>query len=150
MLAAIAVSSALHAQDSNRSVDALTRESDLVVEAIVERTTTLPAGPGGLPGLHTRVELRVLRTFKGADAARAVVWVHGGQLGDRRRTVVGQAEFRQGEHVVVFAYDTGRGLFPTGMRRGKWLVDGEIARGTDESLALTQLSRAVRAVRTAR
>jgi hypothetical protein len=132
-------------------IAALSHASEVVVEATVVETHSTATGPGGLPGIHTQVTLRVARVLKGSVPERFVIWTHGGTLGSRRRVVVGQAEFRRGEHVVVFLRRVGQAWFPTGMSRGKWeigpgglAVCGSTAIDTDRLVAAVSQAERVR------
>lgn len=104
------------------TVEDLARASALVVIGRVEHVDVHPEGPAGQPGIHTRAVIQVEETLRGEHRTILEVWVHGGRLGDRMRVVPGQASFRQGEHVALFLFAAGGGLWPTGMGRGKWLM----------------------------
>ena len=105
-------------------MEELARQSDLVVHGRVVSSTPVLRGPGGQPGIHTRSTIAIEEVLRGAPSSNAVeVWTHGGALEGMRRVVVGQASFEVGEDVVVFLFEAGRGYWPTGMSRGKWLVD---------------------------
>src|SRR5262249_37178499 len=99
-------------------------QSDLVVSGRVERTSVQDRGPGGEPGLFTLVTLDVHESLFGAARDHLQFWVHGGELGNHRRLVSGQAQYRTGENLVVFLHARRDGnFFPAGMGRGKWTVD---------------------------
>lgn len=112
------------------TVQRLRASSDLIVLGRVERVEVFARGPAGQPGIHTRATIRVGETLRGEDRDTVEVWAHGGRLGRRMRLVPGQASFRAGERVVLFLFRAGGGLWPTGMGRGKWPVDGEDARAS--------------------
>lgn len=105
---------------ARRLVDA----SDVVVRGRVASTTASAAGPSGEPGIFTRVEIDVEENLRGPADRRVGFWVHGGELGNRRRVLSGQARFEPGEAVVVFLRARPDGaLFPTWMQLGKWRFD---------------------------
>lgn len=134
------------------TLEDLARASDLVVIGRVEHTDVLPHGPGGQPGIHTRATIQVAETLRGQPRTIIEVWAHGGRLGDRMRVVPGQATFRPGEHVALFLFDAGGGLWPTGMGRGKWTVehDGLLAHpGEQGQLRLTNARASLSDIRTA-
>lgn len=104
------------------TVEDLARASDLVVIGRVEHVAVEPHGPAGQPGIHTRALIQVAETLRGEHRMFVEVWVQGGRIGRRMRVVPGQATFAAGEHVGVFLFEAGGGLWPTGMGRGKWAV----------------------------
>jgi hypothetical protein len=103
------------------TIEELVRASDVIVRGRVEAVVVEPNGPSGQRGIHTRAIVRVDETIRGDARELVEVWVHGGQLGRRMRVVPGQATFREGEEVVLFLFEAGGGLWPTGMGRGKWV-----------------------------
>jgi len=114
------------------AVEQLARVSDRVVLGRVTRVEALPEGPGGEPGIHSRITCQVAQQASrrtgsahiGADET-VTFWVHGGSLGNRMRVVEHQAQFRAGEEVAVFLYENQSGaLWLTGMERGKWTIQG--------------------------
>ncbi|MBX3270193.1 MAG: hypothetical protein KF729_08020 [Sandaracinaceae bacterium] len=118
------------------SVEELTRASERVVYGRVAAARAREGGPRGEGGIFTRVELEVDETWRGPSAPRAVLWVHGGRVGERAMRVHGQATFEPGERVVVFLSDAGGAWFPTGMSQGKWRVEGGLARSAADEAAL--------------
>jgi len=102
------------------SIEELAAASDLVVVGRIEHVACEPRGPAGQPGIHSRAVIRVSETWRGQSQTRLEVWVQGGRIGTHRRVVPNQAVFRQGEVVVLFAFEAGGGLWPTGMSRGLW------------------------------
>ena len=109
------------------SPEALAEMSDLLLVGTVTAVNTFPHGPSGHRGIHTRVSIRVHEVLKGPAAPAVTLWVQGGRLGARLRFVPGQARFSSGERVLLFLFDDGSGLWPTGMGRGKWLMSDGLA-----------------------
>lgn len=106
------------------SLEDLVSASDSVVVGTVLEVEALGHGPAGQPGIHTRARIAVDETLLGPpESDQLDVWVQGGRLGDQMRVIPGQARFRVGETVVLFLFQAGGGLWPTGMARGKWRVD---------------------------
>ncbi|MCA9610154.1 MAG: hypothetical protein KC619_31370 [Myxococcales bacterium] len=102
------------------TVEQLAAASDLIVVGRVVEVSVEPQGPAGQPGIHTRATVQVEEVLRGPGRSLVDVWVQGGRLGDRMRVVPGQAQFVQGEDLVLFLTEAGGGLWPTGMGRGKW------------------------------
>lgn len=107
------------------TVEELTRASDLVVLGRVERVEARMGGPSGQPGIHTRARIAVHETLRGTAPSHVDVWAQGGRIGNRIRVVQGQATFCRGEEIGLFLFESGGGLWPTGMGRGKWSVEPE-------------------------
>lgn len=78
-----------------------------------------PAWRGGR--IVTAVTLRVAETLAGPRRAgdRVTFWQLGGEVGGVGQRVVGAAQFRRGEQVIVFLHRRAAGLFVTGMVQGK-------------------------------
>ncbi len=81
---------------------------------------------GDVSDIHTLVELRVLRTFKGAPAERFAFRVPGGFLAERGigMGVPGTPKFAIGERAIVFLEETRRGLEVYGLAQGAYHVKG--------------------------
>ncbi len=115
---------------TDTTVEELARASAIVVRGRVVDTSSYPVGPGGLPGIHTRVELAAHDYLVGTPVSSLWFWVQGGDHAGFRRVVAGQATFEVGEDVLVFLTEVSEGvLFPTGMARGKWSVHEAIGGG---------------------
>jgi hypothetical protein len=112
------------------------RQSDLVAGGTVADTRAFPLGPAALPGIHTSVVLDIelwLRSDVLASTPTVQFWTHGGTIGDQRRVVVGQPQFRRGEHVVVLLRrDEAGALWPASASFGKLplAADGSISTAT--------------------
>lgn len=127
-LAAIALTlAATAAQGDNAlpTLETLAMASDVVVVGRVEAVRVHASGPGDRPGIHTETRIAIRAhvigdTGVGLDSTLAV-WTQGGELGGRRRVLVGQATFRKGETVGLFLRRTPDGaLFPTALAHGRW------------------------------
>jgi hypothetical protein len=125
----------------------LRAQSDHVVLGRVLGVVALASGPRGEAGIHSQVTIEVQHPFQGQSPPTLTLWVQGGELGDRRRVLSGQAQFRTGETLLLFLRARPDGvLFPTAMGRGKWRwqqernevqpPDGAIVRLADVSNAL--------------
>ena len=88
----------------------LAARAEMVVVAKVDAIETVREGSRGLA---TRVELDVRDVWKGAVTNRLVLTQPGGTLGTRKVVVSGDAEYRLGEEVVVFAVRN---------KAGEWLT----------------------------
>jgi len=94
----------------------LAARAEVVVVAKVDAIETVREGNGGMV---SRVELSVRDVWKGAATNRLVLTQPGGTLGTRRVVAIGDAEYRLGEEVVVFAVRN---------KSGEWLTL-ELAQG---------------------
>lgn len=88
----------------------LAARAEMVVVAKVDAIETVREGARGLA---TRIELDVRDVWKGAATNRLVLTQPGGTLGTRKVVVAGDAEYRLGEEVVVFAVRN---------KAGEWLT----------------------------
>lgn len=88
------------------AVELLAAKATWVVRGRVE---SLEASRGSDGIMTTRVELPVTEVWKGTPTNRIGVVLAGGILGNRRVSVIGQAEFRVGEEVVLFLVPNERG-----------------------------------------
>ena len=113
------------------SIEQLTRESALVVQATV-LSKSCQRDPAGR--IFTKVELEVTEIWKGSLPTNRFTVVHGGGiLGDRKATVSGQVEYGISEEVVAFLVFNQRGEGVTlGLAQGKFHVGKEA--GTGERL----------------
>jgi hypothetical protein len=113
------------------SIEQLTRESALVVQATVLSKSCQRDSAGRI---FTKVELEVAEIWKGSlPTNRFTVVQGGGILGDRKATVSGQAEYGIGEAVVAFVVFNQRGEGVTlGLAQGKFHIGKEA--GTGERL----------------
>jgi hypothetical protein len=112
----------------------LSAQSDHVVLGRVVEVEARASGPRGEPGIHTRVGIEVVHSFQGQSSPTLAVWVQGGELGNRRRVLRGQAQFQTGETLLLFLRARPDGvLFPTEMGRGKWqwLKEREVVQPPD-------------------
>lgn len=87
-------------------VEILAAKATWVVRGRVE---SLEATRGSDGRMTTRVEVPVTEVWKGTPTNRIGVVLAGGILGNRRVSVIGQAEFRVGEEVVLFLIPNERG-----------------------------------------
>lgn len=87
-------------------VESLAAKATWVVRGRVE---SLEATRGSDGRMTTRVEVPVTEVWKGTPTNRIGVVLAGGILGNRRVSVIGQAEFRVGEEVVLFLVPNERG-----------------------------------------
>jgi hypothetical protein len=102
------------------SIEQLACESALVVRGTVLRKSCQRDAAGRL---FTKVELRLIETWKGAARDNLTVVHGGGILGNRKTTVSGQVEYGIGEDVVVFLVLNPRGEAVTlGLGQGKFRV----------------------------
>jgi len=126
------VSSLRAIQFTPLSIEQLTRESALVVQATV-LSKSCQRDPAGR--IFTKVELNVTDVWKGALPTNCLTVVHGGGiLGDRKSAVSGQVEYGIGEEVVAFIVFNPRGEGVTlGLAQGKFHVGRD--EGTGEKLA---------------
>jgi hypothetical protein len=110
------------------SIEQMTRESALVVQAIVLSKSCQRDSAGRI---FTKVELEVTEVWKGALSKNHLAVVHGGGiLGDRKATVSGQVEYGLGEEVVVFLVLNHRDEGVTvGLAQGKFHIKQEAATG---------------------
>ncbi|MGQ0735104.1 MAG: hypothetical protein ACT4QD_15815, partial [Acidobacteriota bacterium] len=98
---------------------------------------------------YTYVTVQPLESFKGLAPASGPIVVKqlGGILADRGVYVPGQAQFTQGENVLLFlgvrARD--RSLFTLGLWQGKWTIESDAASGQQIAVQREPTSRAVRA-----
>ncbi len=110
--------------------------------------------------LSTEVDLATEHTWLGSRESSIRFWVHGGELGDTRRVLAGQARFAPGERVLVFLFAAPDGvLWPQAMAEGKWDVRAVHGRtfferrteaGALESVPREELERHVARMRSAR
>src|SRR5688572_22941867 len=110
------------------SIEQLTRESALVVQATVLSKSCQRDAAGRI---FTKVELEVAEIWKGSLRTNRFNVVHGGGiLGDRKATVSGQVEYGIGEEVVAFVVFNHRGEGVTmGLAQGKFHIGKEAATG---------------------
>jgi len=122
------VSSLRAIQFTPLSIEQLTRESALVVRAIV-LSKSCQRDPAGR--IFTTVELGIAEVWKGSLATNRFTVVHGGGiLGDRKATVSGQVEYGIDEEVVTFIVFNERGEGVTlGLAQGKFHIKQEAATG---------------------
>ncbi len=88
----------------------LAARAEMVVVAKVDAIETVREGT---KGMVTHVELDVRDVWKGAVTNRLVLTQPGGTLGTRKVVVTGDAVYRRGEEVVVFAVRN---------KAGEWLT----------------------------
>jgi hypothetical protein len=153
----------LAAQSLHVSVEALSRESDLVVRGRVASVVSRFSDDG--LRIFTYAEVDVASTWRGESASRVTVLVPGGVVGDLGQRVDGAPTLSDGEEVVLFLHRAEAGLFRvSGLAQGKLSVRGGVARpelshlgflGTRvregeravEAMPLADLERRVRAAR---
>lgn len=121
--------------------EALVRGADGIVAGVV-RSIRAVAGPADGPDILTSIEIEVTQVYKDLpEASKGVVTLlqTGGTLGTKTLHIHGQAQFAQGEPVLLFIerlYD-GR-LMPFGMAQGKFTLtdhrDGTVAVRTLDDL----------------
>ncbi|MGC6417124.1 MAG: hypothetical protein ACON3Z_08390 [Bradymonadia bacterium] len=102
----------------------LAAESSHVVHGRVGHVYTVPErGPRG--EIYTQAEISVVQYIIGDGPSQLVVQQLGGQLGEWRMVLSGNAEFRPGAEVVVFLdADPERGLhYVVGLAQGLFTVD---------------------------
>jgi len=131
LLTGLLVSSVRAIEFTPLSIEQLTRESALVVQATV-LSKSCQRDPAGR--IFTKVELEVKDVWKGAFPTNRLTIVHGGGiLGDRKATVSGQVEYGIDEEVVAFIVFNQRGEGVTlGLAQGKFHVRSDA--GTGEKL----------------
>lgn len=100
------------------SVRQLAAWSELVVRGrVVSTEARLHGGQ-----VVTRVTLDVTATLRGSSNREVRFLVHGGDVGERRVVVPGEATFVAGEDVAVFLMRGGSTLWLTSLAQGKWNV----------------------------
>lgn len=120
--------------------------SELVVRAKVGASSAF-VGEGRLPFTDTTLE--VLEVFKGAapDEGRLRVRQLRGEVGGRFRAVPGDAEFVEGEEVILFLHGLEGGLgYLTALGQSKYEVErpvGPPAPGGEGALVVRDLSKGV-------
>jgi hypothetical protein len=105
------------------TVPELTAQAGLVVHAdVVDQRVVPERGQRG--EIYTRTTLRVRRYLKGDGPSQLTVQQIGGQLGDLRLTVAGNARWAPGDEVVAFLDpDPERGLaYVVALAQGVWQV----------------------------
>lgn len=128
-LCGLSLPPATHATDEPAySLEDIARTSDALLIGEVVAIEVFPGGPGGQPGIHSRVLIDVRMALGDVASAHVALWVQGGRLGDQMRVVVGQPSFEVDQLVAVFAIRDASGNFwPHGFGLSTWLVtsDGE-------------------------
>ncbi len=106
------------------SIEELATEATLVVHArVVEQWVALERGPRG--EIYTQTQLEVVSYMKGLGPSTLVVQQLGGQYGDIRLHVEGNARLEANDEVVVFLdYDTETGLtYVVGLAQGLFRIN---------------------------
>lgn len=99
-----------------------------VVTDIHSVAVTTPQGQG----IRTLVTLHVERVLKGTADADVTLDFLGGQIGNRRLTVVGMPTFKIGDREIVFVGDNGRTICPLiAAGYGRYHVRHDIATNRD-------------------
>ena len=106
------------------TLEEITREADLVVQAVVERQTV--TWDEKRQRIHTFTEIRVSEAIKGSAKAddRVVIRQIGGEIGGEALLVSGNATLQPGEEVLLFL-DADERLplhYVVGMAQGKYSV----------------------------
>jgi outer membrane lipoprotein SlyB len=125
------------------SVAQLARRADIV--AVGDVASAVGAWDAARTDIHTRIELAVVETLKGAPASGLSFAQVGGRVGDRITTVAGAVTFETGQRVLVFLE---RG--PDGSLRlvdpfhGTFRVERDRATGRDDAVRATGAAAADR------
>ena len=107
-------------------VPALSRSSDAVVHATVERVESRWTPDHAR--IVTDVHLVVLETLKGVPTPSVIITQPGGAVGRIGQRVEGLARFDPGEEVIVFLDNRGPRFAVTGLSQGKFHVDRATAK----------------------
>jgi hypothetical protein len=107
------------------SLEAMTREADLIIQGRVVAQRAFTEGPRGW--IYTASDVEVIDALKGAakPGDRLQVRQLGGALGDREAVVAGNASLSQGEEVILFLDRDEDGVrhYIVGLAQGKYSVD---------------------------
>lgn len=125
-VAALAATVAQATTMEARDVEALTRESQLVVRARV--LTGQARWTADRARIVTDTEVEVLETWKGEARRSLVVMQPGGVVGDLGQRVAGAATFTPGEEVVLFLEARGGAFTVSAMSQGVFRVEAGHAR----------------------
>jgi len=111
--------SSANGAETSRAVAELVSASDRIAVGRIRAVDVFSTGPAGRQGIHSRVSLSVYRTVRGPLSRTLEFWLKGGELDQRRRSVVGQAAYLLGEEVAIFLHRAPDGsLWPA--RSAKW------------------------------
>lgn len=124
LLALSATAAGAHQGHGPITLDDLTRNALVIVEARVEQVTA--AWNAERTQIRTTVQLKPEAFYKGGDGSATLEFVLlGGVVGEDGLAVIGQPEFRRGEHVVVFlrADWKGNDIPVVQMEHGKFTVE---------------------------
>jgi len=110
------------------TLEELANRADCVVRGLVEATTCQKDPEGRI---YTRIEFKVLETWKGQVKADRLTLVHsGGEFQGRRVVMPGQVAYAVGEEAVAFLVYNPRGEGVTvGMTQGKFSLWTDPASG---------------------
>ena len=111
-----------------QDLDALARDSDVVVRGTVQSVESRWVGDGPQKSIVTRIKVQVAEKLKGETGSVAEILQPGGVIpeSDIGQIVHGMAEFQAGEEVVVFLkkHTSSATTFAvTGMAQGKYNVE---------------------------
>jgi len=111
-----------------QDLEALTRDSDVVVRGTVQSVESNWVGDGPQKSIVTRVRVQVAEKLKGETGSVAEIVQPGGVIRDSDigQIVHGMAEFQAGEEVVVFLKKhapSATTFAVTGMAQGKYTVE---------------------------
>ena len=111
-----------------QDLDALARDSDVVVRGMVQSVESRWVGDGPQKSIVTRIKVQVAEQLKGETGSVAEIVQPGGVIpeSDIGQIVHGMAEFQRGEEVVVFLKKhapSATTFAVTGMAQGKYTVE---------------------------
>lgn len=106
----------------HRSVEEMTRVSELVISGTVVDVSVGATTRAGLPA--TRVRIAVDSVLKGfATGPTIVLTIPGGVRDGRVLRIPGMPSFTEGEETVVFLERTPVGWIPSGLGNGKYTIE---------------------------
>jgi hypothetical protein len=103
--------------------------TDLSSAVVAGKVTSVASGWDG-SAIYTYITIDIRRVLRGAIAERQVVLKQaGGVVGDIGMEISGQARFRRGEEVLVFAEvrPRDRTLYTAALWQGKWTIQRDAA-----------------------
>lgn len=111
-------------------IDALIRQSDYVVRAVVKSATAEWREHAGQRYIGTRVELEIREVVKGAPPSPLVIDLIGGRVGEDELAIQGMPKFHAGDENVLFVHGENRRMLPlVAMMHGVYPIVREAGSG---------------------